>query len=341
MEYVLHYSDVLFFDHVYGAAVNALRYGAALATGLELNCASATEGVVNTTAGTIGTLFNGGCPANYMPESTLLLTQLLPTSLHSTIPYLPDFTSRDNTYRQIISLYLITVTFGHLLYYSVASLSFRFIYDKNQLHHPRFLQNQIELEKGVAHKAMGPMAWVTVPWFYFQLHGHSKLYDRVDDYGWTWLLFSMAFFIFFTDMMIYWIHRGLHHRWAYTPLHKLHHKWIVPTPFASHAFYFMDGYLQSIPYHLFVYLFPLQKLVYLGLFGFVNVWTILIHDGEYFTDNPVINGAAHHTVHHEQFNYNYGQYFTLWDRIGGTYRAPEESVFNRKEMLKKMLAKNT
>jgi lathosterol oxidase len=39
--------------------------------------------------------------------------------------------------------------------------------------------------------------------------------------------------------------------------------------------------------------------------------------------HPWINSAAHHTVHHLEFNYNFGQYFTLWDRIGGTYKRPD------------------
>lgn len=30
------------------------------------------------------------------------------------------------------------------------------------------------------------------------------------------------------------------------------------------------------------------------------------------------------------FNYNYGQYFTLWDRIGGSYRKPNDELFDRK-----------
>lgn len=36
----------------------------------------------------------------------------------------------------------------------------------------------------------------------------------------------------------------------------------------------------------------------------------------------VVNGSAHHSDHHTAYNYNYGQYFTLWDRIGGSYRHP-------------------
>lgn len=51
--------------------------------------------------------------------------------------------------------------------------------------------------------------------------------------------------------------------------------------------------------------------------------------GEYLTQNPLINGAANHTVHHVYFNYNYGQYFTLWDRIGGSFRQPSEEQYDR------------
>jgi len=50
----------------------------------------------------------------------------------------------------------------------------------------------------------------------------------------------------------------------------------VPTPFASHAFHPLDGYLQSVPYHLFIFLFPLHRWLYLALFVFVNFWSILV-----------------------------------------------------------------
>jgi len=35
-----------------------------------------------------------------------------------------------------------------------------------------------------------------------------------------------------------------------------------------------------------------------------------------------INISVYLFVSFREFNYNYGQYFTLWDRIGGTYRDP-------------------
>lgn len=138
-------------------------------------------------------------------------------------------------------------------------------------------------------------------------------------------------FLFFTDMLIYFIHRGLHHRLVYKRFHKLHHRWIVPTPFASHAFQWLDGFLQSVPYHLYVFLFPLNKYAYLAFFMFVNFWTVSIHDGNYSVPKlfrPVVNGAAHHNDHHQYYNCNYGQFFTLWDRLMGSFRLP--SVYDEK-----------
>jgi len=50
-------------------------------------------------------------------------------------------------------------------------------------------------------------------------------------------------------------------------------------------------------------------------------------------DHPAINGAACHTVHHLYFNYNYGQFSTLWDRLGGSYRKPDDALFNKEEKM--------
>ncbi|KAF8932309.1 hypothetical protein EDD21DRAFT_387308 [Dissophora ornata] len=146
--------------------------------------------------------------------------------------------------------------------------------------------------------------------------------------GWGYVAFSVICFLLFTDFGIYWTHRFLHHPLVYKRLHKPHHKWIIPSPFSSHAFHAMDGYLQSCPYHIFVFLMPMQKYIYMTMFMVVNLWSVLIHDGEYIVSSPLVNSAAHHAVHHLYFNYNYGQYLTFWDRIGGSYRKPDDSMFD-------------
>ncbi|KAL1872785.1 hypothetical protein VTK73DRAFT_1335 [Phialemonium thermophilum] len=259
------------------------------------------------------------------------------TSFFSLEPSQAAFASawaRDNILRQTVSLFLITWIFGVLTYFIFASLSYWLIFDKKTLQHPKFLKNQIALEIKQANVSMPIMALYTVPFFVAEVRGYSKLYDVSADGPGVWYdILQFPFFLIFTDFFIYWIHRYLHHPLVYKRLHKPHHKWIMPTPYASHAFHPLDGFAQSIPYHVFPFIFPLQKLAYVFLFIFVNFWTIMIHDGEYMANNPVINGAACHSIHHYAFNYNYGQYTTLWDRLGGSYRAPDSDLFVKEKKM--------
>jgi len=95
--------------------------------------------------------------------------------------------------------------------------------------------------------------------------------------------------------------------------------------------------VQSVPYHLFVFVFPFQKHLYLLMFVLVNVWTVSIHDGDYRVPemlDSVVNGAQHHTYHHLFFKVNYGQYFTVWDRVFGTHKVDEVELKRLENTLK-------
>jgi len=219
---------------------------------------------------------------------------------------------------------------GAAIYFAVSTLSYVFVFDKTTFNHPKFLKNQIRMEIKQAWGAMPWIAVMTVPFFFAEIHGYSKLYDLLEDQPFKYYNYlQFPLFLLFTDFCIYFIHRGLHHPLIYKHLHKSHHKWIMPTPYASVAFHPVDGFMQSLPYHLFPFIFPLQKFAYLGLFFFVQIWTVMIHDGEYVAYGTVINGAACHTMHHLYFNFNYGQYTTIWDRVCGSYRKPNEELFRR------------
>ncbi|KAI9714863.1 MAG: c-5 sterol desaturase [Bogoriella megaspora] len=244
--------------------------------------------------------------------------------------------ARDNIYRQAFSLYIITTLFGTLVYFLFATLSYFLVFDHATFNHPKYLKNQISLEIRQTLTSLPLMAIFTVPFFLLEVQGYSKMYDLTSEGpGWWYNILQFPLFLCFTDFCIYWIHRGLHHPMIYKKLHKPHHKWIMPTPFASHAFHPLDGYAQSVPYHVFPFIFPLQKFAYVLLFVWINIWTVLIHDGEYVANSPIINGAACHTMHHLYFNYNYGQFTTLWDRLGGSYRKPNEELFRRETKMGK------
>ncbi|KAI7861939.1 hypothetical protein BDF14DRAFT_1886640 [Spinellus fusiger] len=241
-----------------------------------------------------------------------------------------DSWDRDNAYRQTVSFTLILTVGGILFYLFAATLSYYFVYDHDMMKHPKFLKNQIRMEIECALTALPGIAVMTAPWFVGEVKGYSQIYGGVPQgfIGWAWIVLSVPAFLCFTDCGIYWIHRWEHHPLIYKRVHKLHHKWIIPTPFASHAFRAVDGYVQSVPYHLYVYLFPMHKWLYVAMFIFVNFWTVMIHDGAFVSHSTIINTSAHHAVHHLYFNYNYGQYFTLWDRLGNSHRQPTDEQYN-------------
>jgi lathosterol oxidase len=244
-------------------------------------------------------------------------------------PYVyPQSWPEDNILRQFFfSLMFLATLGGYLLYFSVASFSYYFIFDHRHRKHPKFLKDQEWKEIKVAAKGVPLMVFLSVLCFLLEVRGYSRLLNSSQEscLGWFSIPVSTVTFILFTDCLIYWIHRGLHHPLIYKEMHKTHHLWKVPTPFASHAFHPIDGFLQSLPYHLYVFLFPMPKYLYLGMYFLVNIWTVSIHDGDYRVPDILkssINGAAHHMDHHLFYNFNYGQFFTLWDRIGGTFRSP-------------------
>ncbi|RAK79797.1 sterol desaturase family protein [Aspergillus fijiensis CBS 313.89] len=278
---------------------------------------------LNTAANSTLSLFGASEPYVYEPATQLFSLEPSKYAYLSAWP-------RNNIYRQFLSFFLIVWIFGLIVYFICATLSYIFIWDKTTVRHPKFLKNQIPMEIAQTMQSMPVMSLLTAPFLVAEVRGYAKLYDTFDEEPFPYYsVLQFPLFIAFTDLCIYWIHRGLHHPLIYKTLHKPHHKWIMPSPFASHAFHPLDGWSQSVPYHVFPFIFPLQKLAYVFLFGFINLWTVLIHDGEYVANSPVVNGAACHTMHHLYFNYNYGQFTTLWDRLGGSYRKPNEELFRR------------
>ncbi|KAF8628019.1 hypothetical protein AX15_004136 [Amanita polypyramis BW_CC] len=307
MDLVLRVSDDLFLDRVWAKLV-------------PLSAFTALPGSFQHINGSVGTWSQAISFLPHPPENL--------SAYYSSSHPLSAW-PRDYLPRQLLSLVLITLIGIHILYFLFAGLSYEFIFNHEMMKHPRFLKNQVKLEIQTSLRSFPGMTLLTLPWFQAEVMGYSKLYDGLDTYGYVYLFASVPLFLIFTDYCIYWIHRWLHVPFLYKIIHKPHHKWIVPTPFASHAFHPLDGYLQSVPYHLFIFIFPLHRVLYLVLFVLVNFWSIFIHDSDMITGHPlenIINGPAHHTLHHLYFTVNYGQYFTWADRYGGSYRQPESHL---------------
>jgi lathosterol oxidase len=65
---------------------------------------------------------------------------------------------RDDFWRVNLSVYLITLTFGNILYFLTATLSYYLVFDHDYMKHPKFLKNQIKME---IECALSAMPWMT------------------------------------------------------------------------------------------------------------------------------------------------------------------------------------
>jgi len=239
-----------------------------------------------------------------------------PYILHVVTPVDVDF----SVGRKIIVCWLLLYFGSMVLYFTFCSLTYYLYYVRENKAYWQFDGIQIRQEILTSFWSSFLMAGLTAPIEVAVTLGYGRVYPNISDYGYVYLVFSVILFVMFTDSVIYWIHRILHHRWFY-PFHKLHHRYKQTTPYSAFSFHPLDGFLQGLPYHMFVFIFPMHRILYLVALTTVGLWTMNIHDRVPFHWYGV-NGAAHHTVHHTKFNFNYGQYFTFWDIICGTYLDP-------------------
>ncbi|KAB0402525.1 hypothetical protein E2I00_016490, partial [Balaenoptera physalus] len=119
-------------------------------------------------------------------------------------PYIyPATWPEDSIFRQAVSLLIITNLGAYILYFLFATLSYYFVYDHSLMKHPQFLKNQVYRE--IMHSVQS-VPWISIP---------TVSVFLLEVRGWFRLIASVLSFLFFTDMLIYWIHRGLHHRLVY------------------------------------------------------------------------------------------------------------------------------
>uniref|UniRef100_A0A7R9TQJ7 Fatty acid hydroxylase domain-containing protein n=1 Tax=Prasinoderma coloniale TaxID=156133 RepID=A0A7R9TQJ7_9VIRI len=120
------------------------------------------------------------------------------------------------------------------------------------------------------------------------------------------------------------------HPKLYRASHKPHHRFLNPCLFDA-----FNGSVGDTVCMILVPLYITANAVHCNVWSYMAFgaayanWLCLIH-AEY--DHPWdplcrllgVGTPADHHVHHRLFVYNYGHIFMYWDRLLGTYRAPED-----------------
>lgn len=173
-------------------------------------------------------------------------------------------------------------------------------------------------------------------------NGSTRLYTSWDAYPVWYHPVSLFLALFIHETYYYWLHRWMHKPGIYRKIHKWHHDSIETSSFTAFSFHPAESLLQAIVVPVLILFLPMH--VYL-LFLFLLIMTVsgtINHAAvEVYPEGAErhwwwkwVVGATHHDLHHKQFRFNFGLYFTFWDRWMGTESPDFENRF-KKQTLKK------
>lgn len=159
--------------------------------------------------------------------------------------------------------------------------------------------------------------------------------------GWPLWLAQLAVIIVAHDAYFYWMHRGLHHKRLFRLTHLHHHKSRTPTPWAAYSFSIYEGVTEAAFMPIFLLTATTLGAEYHpgAIFLFLTHMILrnaIGHAGvEFFPAGWVhrpwldwISTTTHHDLHHSSGTYNYGLYFTWWDRWMGTEHPEYKARFD-------------
>jgi sterol desaturase/sphingolipid hydroxylase (fatty acid hydroxylase superfamily) len=145
-------------------------------------------------------------------------------------------------------------------------------------------------------------------------------------WGMGWAVASLIFMILAHDAYFYWTHRAIHDPRLFRLFHLRHHRSHNPSPFSAYSFDITEASLQAAFVPIWMLLVPTQWPI-VGLFMVHQIARNTIgHSGyEIFParrdGRPLfdfLTTTTHHDLHHATARWNYGLYFTWWDRWMGT-----------------------
>jgi lathosterol oxidase len=227
----------------------------------------------------------------------------------------------------VLGRYIIVAGFAYLIFYVL--LKNKFIHKKVQQAFPEKSIVIYELINSI----MTMLIFSVITVYVLFIHGSSTLiYSDIDKYGWFYYYFSIIIMFIIHDAYFYWMHRLIHIPIFYKYIHLTHHKSTNPTPFASFSFHFVESIFQAGILPLIAFTLPVHgtaMFIFLIVQFLINVYGHLGYEiySDKFRSSPIgkwINSSINHNAHHKFANYNFGLYFTFWDRWMGTLKKEDE-----------------
>lgn len=168
--------------------------------------------------------------------------------------------------------------------------------------------------------------------------GYLKLYEQLSDYPLWWLPLSLVIALALQETYYYWLHRWMHIPSVFKVVHQWHHDSHIASPWTAFSFHPLEGLIQAIFLPLLLLFLPMHLYVLVVMLVIMSVSSVINHlDIEvypkWFSKNYLtrsIIGATHHSLHHKQYKYNFGLYFTWWDKLTKTESPYYDELFDKK-----------
>lgn len=151
-------------------------------------------------------------------------------------------------------------------------------------------------------------------------------YVDISERGWAYFAFNLTAMVLLHDAWFYWSHRLIHHPRLFRRWHGSHHKSKNPSPWTAYSFDAAEAVINAIYLPIVTFLMPTSILAIFVFLTHMILRNAVAHCGyELFPSNrdgrPMFDWMAtvtHHDLHHAQAGWNFGFYFTWWDRLMGT-----------------------
>lgn len=212
---------------------------------------------------------------------------------------------------------------------------------------------QLALEFAVSLRSLAIFSTIGALLFMVERAGYLPGPALAASWGWGWTIASFVLIVVGHDAYFYWTHRIVHDPRLFRAFHRRHHRSHNPSPFTAYSFDVAEAAMQAFFVPIWMFVVPTEWSV-IGIFMLHQiVRNTMGHSGyELFPARrdgkpafDFLTTVTHHDIHHAEARWNYGLYFTWWDRLMGTehpdYYARFEAAARRKCKLPAASVKTT
>lgn len=189
---------------------------------------------------------------------------------------------------------------------------------------PKFPKKRI-IRKEILYSTLTLIIYCATSWLVFewQKSGITKIYLDIERYGYLYFTLSILIMILIHDTYFYWTHRLMHLPMLFKWIHKTHHHSHNPTPWTAFSFHPLEAVISVGIIPIIIFLVPCHPFALFSFLSIMTLFNIMGHLGyetfpKRLTTNMLgkwKNTSTNHNIHHQRSQYNFGLYFTFWDRV--------------------------